>query len=140
MIKSPKEDRVGKDMCLEIFGNNTFLCPVRALNKYLSERNKLDKSNQVLPFFLKKNSKCLSGRDFNIILSELTAEVTENSCSIVRSHSLRAGVPSELAKKGVDPHHIQGVGIWSSDAWKDYCKLGRKKRMNITDNLCSSII
>ena len=60
--------------------------------------------------------------------------------SIVRSQSLRAGVPSELAKQGADPHHIQGVGRWSSDAWKDYCKLGRKKRMNITDNLCSSII
>ena len=140
LIKSPKEDRIGKDMCLEIFGNNTFLCPVRALNKYLSERTKLDKFNQDLPLFLKQNSKCLSGRDFNIILSDLTAEVTENSSSIVKSHSLRAGVPSELAKQGADPHHIQGVGRWSSDAWKDYCKLGRKKRMNITDNLCSSII
>ena len=140
LIKSPKEDRVGKDMCLEIFGNNTFLCPVRALNKYLSERNKVDRSSQDLPFFLKRNPNCLSGKDFNIILSELTAEVTENSNSIVRSHILRAGVPSELVEKGVDPHHIQGVGRWSSDAWKDYCKLGTKKRMNITDNLCSFII
>ena len=26
LIKSPKEDRVGRDMCLEIFGNDTFLC------------------------------------------------------------------------------------------------------------------
>ena len=140
LIKSPKEDRVGKDMCLEIFGNNTFLCPVRALDKYKSERNKLNRSDQFLPFFLNRNSKCLSGKDFNSILSELTTDVTENSCSIVRSHSLRAGVPSELAKKGADPHQIQGVGRWSSDAWKDYCKLGRKKRMNITDNLCSSIL
>ena len=69
----------------------------------------MDKSNQVLPFFLKQNSKCLSGKDFNIILSELTAEVTENSSSIVRSHSLRAGVPSELAKQGADPHQVDGV-------------------------------
>ena len=59
LIKSPKEDRIGKDMCLEIFGNNTFLCPVRALNKYLSERTKVDKSNQDLPFFLKQDSKYL---------------------------------------------------------------------------------
>ena len=139
LIKSPKEDRIGKDMCLEIFGNNSFLCPVRALNKYLSERTKMNKFNKDLPFFLKQNSKCMSGRDFNNILSELTAEVTENSNCIVKSHSLRAGVPSELAKQGADPLHIQGVGRWSSDAWKDYCKLGRKKRMNITDTLCSSI-
>ena len=33
VIKSPKEDRIGRGMCLEIFGNDTFLCPVRAMNK-----------------------------------------------------------------------------------------------------------
>ena len=74
------------------------------------------------------------------MLIQLTNEVTQNSNGIFRSHSLRAGVPSELAKQGADPQHIQGVGRWSSDAWKDYCKLGRKKRLVITDNLCSSIV
>ena len=140
LIKSPKEDRVGRDMCLEIFGNGTFLCPVRALTKYLAERTKISRSNLDLPMFIKKDTKCLSGSEFNALLIELTRDVTENSSSIVTSHSLRAGVPSELARQGADPKHIQGVGRWSSDAWKDYCKLGRMKRLNITDRLCSSIV
>ena len=37
LIKSPKEDRIGKYMCLEFFGNDTFLCPVRAIKRYLQE-------------------------------------------------------------------------------------------------------
>ena len=69
----------------------------------------------------------------------LTNEVTTNSNSTVRSHSLRAGVPSELAKSSADPSQIQGIGRWSSEAWKDNCKLGRKKRRIIMDNFCSSI-
>ena len=140
LIKSPKEDRIGWDMSLEIFGNGSFLCPVRALNKYLTERTKIVGLQDELPLFIKKNSKCLPGSEFNEMLKELTIDITENSKNTVTSHSLRAGVPSELARQGADPKHIQGVGRWSSDAWKDYCKLGRLKRLNITDRLCSSIV
>ena len=139
-IKSPKEDRDGKDMDLEIFGNNTFLCPNRAMSKYLKERQKLKGSLEEAPLFIKKDLKCLTGTEFNSMLTHLTSEVTQNTNGIVRSHSLRAGVPSELAKLGADPQQIQGVGRWSSEAWKDYCKLGRRKRMVITDNLCSAIV
>ena len=139
-IKSPKEDRVGRDVCLEIFGNETFLCPVRAMNKYLDFRSRYVSEYSDQPLFIKMNKKCFTGSELNTILHELTKDVTHNSNCMVRSHSLRAGVPSELAKQGADPMHIQGVGRWSSDAWQDYCKLGRKKRMNITDRLCSSIV
>ena len=102
-------------------------------------RQKLNGPLEEVPLFIKKDLKCLTGTEFNSILTFLTSEVTQNTNGIVRSHSLRAGVPSELAKLGTDPQQIQGVGRWSSEAWKDYCKLGRRKRMVITDNLCSSI-
>ena len=110
LMKSPKEDRVGRDMSLEIFGNNTFLCPVRAINKYIHERNEQNKNVSDKPFFLSKGSKGYTGREFNIMLSLLTNEVTENSNSTVKSHSLRAAVASELAKRSIDPSQIQGVG------------------------------
>ena len=109
LIKSPKEDRIGRDMSLEIFGNDTFLCPVRAINRYLYEINKKNKNASDNPFFLSKGSKGYTGREFNTMLSLLTNEDTENSSSTIRSHSLRAGVPSELAKRGADPYQIQGV-------------------------------
>ena len=43
-MKSPKEDRIGRDMSLEIFWNDTFVYPVREINKYLHERNKNNKN------------------------------------------------------------------------------------------------
>ena len=58
LIKSPKEDTIGKDMCLEIFGNDTFLCPVRAIKKYLHEKNKNRLNANDKPFFL---NKCFKG-------------------------------------------------------------------------------
>ena len=101
-------------MSLKIFGNDTFHCPIWAINKYLHMRNKSNKNYSDKPFFLSKGSKGFTGRPFNSMLSLLTNEVTENSSSIVRSHSLWAGVPSELAKRGADPSQIQEVGRWSS--------------------------
>ena len=92
------------------------------------------------PFFLNKSFKGYVGREFNSKLSLLTNDVTENTNSVVRSHSLRAGVPSELAKRGADPSQIQGVGRWNSNARKDYCKLERKKQMIITNKLCSTLV
>ena len=86
-----------------------------------------------------RDAKGYTGREFNNTLSSLTSEPTKNTNAVVRSHSLKAGVPSEQAKRGADPSQIQDVGKWSSEAWKDYCKLGRKKRMILTDNLCSTI-
>ena len=97
-------------------------------------------NNHDKPFFLNKGFKGYTGREFNSQLSLLTSNITENTNSVVRSHSLRAGVPSELAKRGADPSQIQVVGRWTSEAWKDYCKLGRKKWMVIMDNLCSTIV
>ena len=38
LIKSPKEDRVGKDTCLEIFGNDTFLCPEKLSSGILGRK------------------------------------------------------------------------------------------------------
>ena len=139
LIKSPKEDRVGKYMTLEIFSNDTFLCPVRALQKYIREKNKWNLGSPDSLFFTLGDGRGYTGKDFNRHIAELTEEVTAGSDVIVRSHSLRAGVPSEMAKRGADPEQIQGIGCWHSDAWMNYCKLGQKKRMNISDQLCSLI-
>ena len=57
LIKSPKEDRIGRDMSLEIFGNDTFLCPVRAIDKYLHERKKTTKMSQTNHFSSEREAK-----------------------------------------------------------------------------------
>ena len=93
----------------------------------------------MLHFFINKDNKGLTGREFNTLLAELTNDITVNSNCIIRSHSLRAGVPSDLAKRGADPIQIQGVGRCQSDAWKDCFKLERIKRINMKDQLCKTI-
>ena len=134
--KLTKEDRVGCNTVLEIFGNNSFLCPVLAM-KHNTDTNgpnlKLG-----LPFFLKSNGQCYTGKDFNKDLQELSSYVTDGTDQFICSHSLRAGVPSELAKLGATNEEICGTGRWNSGARKAYCKLKRTKRLNIVDKLFSS--
>ena len=137
LIKLTKEDRVGCNTVLEIFGNDSFLCPVRAMKNYFASKGtKLRKS---LPFFLKSSGQCYTGKDFNDDLKELTVCVTGGTDQFIRSHSLRAGVPSELAKIGATNEEICGTGRWTSEAWKAYCKLNRTKRLNIVDRLFTSL-
>ena len=45
------------------------------------------------------------------------------------SHCFRAGVTSMLGQMGASPDLIRGVGRWSSEAWKSYCRLGRSTRV-----------
>ena len=112
---------------------------MKAIKRYLREKAKHNLDLAHKPFFMTRDAKGYTGREFNNTLSSLTSDLTKNTNAVVKSTSLRAGVPSELAKRGADPSQIHGVGRWSSEAWKDYCKLGRKKRMIITDNLYSTI-
>ena len=87
-IKSPKEDRVGHGTTLEIFGNDTFLCPVRALKKYMKTNGHMGNSRQSKPFFMWPSGKGYTGTDFNKHLKEMTIELTVGTDKVVRSHSL----------------------------------------------------
>ena len=138
-IKSPKEDRVGNGTTLEIFGNGTFLCPMKAMKHYITSKGGLTKIKSDKPFFLQKNNKCYTGKCFNSHLSQVTAGITDSTGTVIRSHSFRAGVPSQLARLGVSSEVIKGVGRWSSDAYKSYCKLGITKRMNMVDQISKDL-
>ena len=137
LINLTKEDRVGCNTVLEIFGNNSFLCPVQAIKHYIEKIG--SKIRKGLPFYLKQNGQCYTGKDFNTDLKELSSCVTDGTDQFIRSHSLRAGVPSELAKLGATNEEICGTGRWTSEARKAYCKLNRTKRLNIVDKLFPSI-
>ena len=138
-IKSPKEDRIGNGAVLQIFANNTFLCPVKALKHYVETRGGWDKFPTNKPFFVMQNRKCYTGRTFNAHLAQMTANITDCTGHKVRSHCLRAGVPSELARLGATQDEIKGVGRWSSDAWKRYCRLGVTHRMNMVERVCEGL-
>ena len=138
-IKSPKEDRIGTGTTVEIFGNGKFLCSVKALAKYKRNRTGVPEIMRSAPVFVLANGRAYTGKDFNADLHCLTKELTNGTGKVVRSHSFRAGVPSELAKRGATKEQVMGVGRWTSSAWKSYCKLGRIHRMNLVDVLCRDL-
>ena len=86
-LKSPKEDRIGNGSTVEIFGNQTFLCPIKALEKYFNFRSKSRSINSKKPVFTINDRKCYTGKDFNLQLSQLTQDVTDCTGYVVRSHS-----------------------------------------------------
>ena len=138
-IKSPKEDRIGTGTTVEIFGNGKFLCPVKALAKYKRNRTGVTEIMRSAPVFVLANGRAYTGKDFNADLHCLTKELTNGTGKVVRSHSFRAAVPSEMARRGASEQEIMGIGRWSSQAWKAYCKLGRTHRMNMADELCKGL-
>ena len=138
LLKLTKEDRVGCNTILEVFGNDTFLCPVKALRKYMKISGTQLKKG--FPLYIKKDGHCYTGKCFNADLAELTTVITDGSGHTVRSHCMRSGVPSELAKAGASDQEISGQGRWTSEAWKAYCKLHRTKRLNLVDRIITKIM
>ena len=79
LIKSPKEDRIGNEMSLEVFVNNTFLCLVRAMKKCMRGKCRLNLKSHNMPFFSRKDNSGYTGNYFNKHLTTLTANVTLNT-------------------------------------------------------------
>ena len=101
-LKSPKERRIGTGVKLEIFGNNTFCCPVKAWKKW-SKKAVLEEG---MPIF-QENGGCFTGRDFNLLLTSLTKSITDGTDGIIKPHSFRSGMATEMGLRGFSDSEIQ---------------------------------
>ena len=121
-VKSPKVDRlgVGDDIVITELGN--FMCPVRAMRNYRKE-SKL-KEEPDLPVFRVESGGCFTGADLNKQLKRLLWDLgSKIPGGVITSHSFRAGVASEMAKRGHSEEELMAVGRWSSQAYKLYMGL-----------------
>ena len=121
-IKSPKIDRLGAgdDIVISELGN--FMCPVRAMKKY-REKSRL-KEEPKLPVFRYESGSCFTGADFNKQLKNLLGDLGSRiPGGVITSHSFRAGVATEMAKRGHSEEELMAVGRWSSQAYKLYVGL-----------------
>ena len=136
-LKCPKESSIGNGVVLEIFRNSSFFCAINALKKYL----------QICPVELKKGKPLFrnsdgsnyTGRDLNRDLAELTKPITEGSLGIIRSHSFRSGLATEMGLSGFSDSEIMATGRWSSNCFNVYCKLPRSKRLNFQHRLVQTL-
>ena len=96
-IKSPKEQRIGTGVKLEIFDNGTFLCPVKAFQNWISLSGM---PTEGLPLFRDEFGYCYTGASFNKDLSIMTSVLTEGTNGLIKPHSFRSAIATEMAKRG----------------------------------------
>ena len=129
-VKSPKVDRVGAGDKIQVFQLGNFMCPVESMKKYREEMKV--KEDPEMPVFRKSSGMCMTGAEINKKLSILTQEVGKLvTGGVIKSHSFRSGVPSEMAKNGENAEAIQAVGRWNGDAYKIYCKIPLTRRADM---------
>ena len=98
-LKSPKEQRVGNGVKLEIFDNATFLCPVRALKKWLAIAGEMEPG---CPLFRDETGLCYTGANLNKDLSEITYNLTEGTTGLIKPHSFRSWLATEMTQRGTN--------------------------------------
>ena len=82
-----------------------------------------------------ENQSCFTGQDFNKILTSLTKSITDGTDGVIKPHSFRSGVASEMGARGFSDTEIQAQGRWSSQAFTAYMKLDRMKRLKFTERM-----
>ena len=126
-IKAPKEQKVGKDVIVDVYSTDTELCPVRAFKKWSKFRGK----EEELPLFRFSSGIPLTGKKFNEVVRDRLKGEVEDIEKLFSSHSFRAGAASMMAAIGYSDDDIKAVGRWSSRAFMEYIKLPRTQRAEI---------
>ena len=124
-LKSPKEDRIGKEVIIDIYASHGLLCPVKAFKKWLKTNPPKDSGK---PAFRDESGIPLTGRKLNEILKRCLEKHIDYKNGFISSHSFRAGIASLMGTLGYSDSQIKAVGRWSSSAFENYIKLPRTKR------------
>ena len=121
-VKSPKVDRVGAGDEIVIAELGNFMCPIAAMGKYRKEIKLKEEPD--MPVFRVKSGACFTGADLNSKLKRLIGDLGDKiPGQVVTSHSFRAGVASEMARRGHTEEELKAVGRWSSQAYRLYMGL-----------------
>jgi hypothetical protein len=130
-LKSPKEDRTGKTVVVDVYETFGSTCPVKAFRKWSKQANIQDDK----PLFCSKQGKPLTGRVLNSNVKSLLEDHIDYGIGGIWSHSFRAGIPSLMAEKGFQDKEIQITGRWNSRAFEFYTKNPSTNRERITRRL-----
>jgi hypothetical protein len=126
-LKSPKEQRDGKIVVVNVFESGGDICPVRAYSK--CEKVALGEADW--PAFRAPCGTPLTGRKLNSYIRLLLGGSVDYQKGKITSHSFRSGIASLLGSKGFSDEEIKQAGRWSSNAFQAYMKLPRTKRAAI---------
>ena len=116
-ICSSKADQRQHSITLIIPSQNTPICTVYMLHRFLQVRN----DTALKPLFVHFDGSMLTRYQFNSILQKTLA-----FCDIkdhIRSHSFRIGGATELSRMGVKDNEIKQWGRWASSAYESYIRM-----------------
>ena len=127
-LEAPKEDRAGRGVEVELFETNNFFCPLAAMEKW-KQSSRLSHSAE-LPVFRLEDGSGYTARDLNSDLKALLSGAADYTNGRISAHSFRAGITSTMARLGYSREMIGLQGRWRSEAYLNYCKLGRINRLH----------
>ena len=113
-IKSSKTDPFRQGTTIFIHRNNSALCPVQALIKYLHMH-----PTRSGPLFTWHDGRFLTRSGLASTLSKIKPQ----HLSTLSSHSFRIGAATTAAAAGYPRWLIQALGRWSSNCYKDYIRI-----------------
>ena len=135
-LKAPKEARLRHGVVVDLFPTGSYLCPLQALQKYVKALPFCLADDQ--PIFKKVDGLAYTGAAFNADLKALLKGTGQEG--IITSHSLRAGLATEMGALGYSESDIMQIGRWHSSAYLNYVKNGRLQRMQVAKEVATAIM
>ena len=136
LLKSPKENRVGNKVVIDIYENGSCCCPVKAFNNWMST---LPPTQRGKPAFVLQNGQAYTGSLLNKTLKKCFEKHVPKELGFVSSHSFRSGVASMMGNLGWSDEDIKALGRWSSSAFETYIRLPRTKRASMARRLAGTV-
>ena len=132
-LKSPKEQKFGGGLMVEVFETRSDLCPISAFEKWrMTSKVAITKTK---PAFRLEDGTLYTGKAFNADLKSLLQKHLDYNKNKILAHSFRAGLATIMAKNGFTDNEIMRIGRWNSAAFLCYVKLNRVKRMGIARDI-----
>ena len=127
-IKASKTDPFRSGVHLSIYANNSPLCPIQAILKFLHQHP--TKSG---PLFVWQDGRYLTRSGLAPALNRIKPKHLKN----MSSHSFRIGAASTAAAAGYPRWLIQALGRWSSNCFKDYIRIPDSTLTKVSCSLAS---
>ena len=115
LVKSPKEDRIGREVIIDVYETKGKFCPIKYYRKWLDSNPPIQSKK---PAFLKPDGSPLTGTDLNKILKQLLSPHIDYTKSRISTHSFWGGMATLLGQIGFSDKQIQALGRWSSRAFE----------------------
>lgn len=118
-LKTSKTDPFRSGVNIYLFKNNTSVCPVKSLIRYLDvRRSRFSIACNSSPLFVMENGEALT-RTFFINHVRSILEIIGLNPSNYNGHSFRIGAATSVASK-IEDHLIKILGRWSSECYTRY--------------------